>query len=429
MSEPSPLSLRLYRAGTHLLYPAAARLLAHRLRQGKEDPTRVGEKRGEPGLPRPEGALIWLHGASVGEMVSLLPLVARLASRATVLLTTGTLTSARVAAQRLPPGALHQFAPLDLPDYVARFLDHWRPDLAIFAESELWPNVVMAARQRGVPLALVNARLSERSFARWRRLPGLIGTLLASFSLCLAQSEGDAERLRASGARAAEALGNLKFDVPPLPADPAALAALTHAIGDRPVLLAASTHEGEEAMVAAAHAEARAGVPGLLTIIAPRHPQRGDEVQALLTGLGLATARRSTGALPEAGTDLYLADTIGETGVFFRAAPVTFLGGSLVPVGGHNPVEPAQLGTALLHGPHVRNNADVFRAFAAAEAALQITDAATLAGSSAQLLRDDASRKAMVARAAGVVARHAGAAERTLAALEPLLARLPSSAR
>ncbi len=379
MTAQAPFSVRAYGGASRLLYPAAQALLARRRSRGKEDAVRLPERRGVASLPRPEGALVWLHGASVGEVVSLLPITEHLvASGFAVLVTSGTVTSAEVAARRLPQGAIHQYLPLDLPAYVARFLDHWRPDIGIFAESELWPNLVHAAGERGVHLLIVNGRMSERSYRRWRRLPGFIGAMLGRFELVLAQTEGDADRVRALGAPRVQAIGNIKYDVTAPPADPDKLSALQEAVQGRTVFVAASTHPGEEALLAEAHAAARHAIPGLLTILIPRHPERGAEAAAAVTQAGLSASRRSEGALPDPQTDIHVADTIGELGLFYRLTRLAYLGGSLVPHGGQNPIEPAKLGAAILHGPHTHNFSAVFEALTAAGGAVLVRDGADL---------------------------------------------------
>jgi 3-deoxy-D-manno-octulosonic-acid transferase len=363
-----------------------------------------------------------MHAASVGETVAVLPLIERLAEWAAILLTTGTVTSAQIAAGRLPPGALHQFVPIDTPNAVARFLDHWRPDLALFVESELWPGAMDALHRRGVPLLLVNARLSERSFVRWRRLGPLARALTGCLAGAAAQSLSDAERFRALGAENVGVCGNLKFDVPPPPADPAGIERLRAAIGGRPVLLAASTHPGEEEAVLAAHA----AIPAdrrLLTILAPRHPERGAALAAQISAAGLTFARRSAGE-PIGAADVYLADTIGEMGLWYRLADMAFLGGSLVPRGGQNPIEPAKLLVPILHGPHVANFHDVYGALGEAGAVVPVSDAAALGAAVRQLMDDPARRQRLAAEAQACVARSAGALDRTLAVLKPFLDRL-----
>ena len=420
---PPPFSVKVYEHASRLLHPLIPPLLARRRRNGKEDPERLAERKGIASLPRPEGGLVWLHGASVGEVISLLPIAAHVAaSGLSALVTSGTVTSAEVARRRLPAGAFHQYVPLDLPAYVERFLGHWRPEVAVFAESELWPNLVHAAAAGGARLALVNARMSERSFRRWRRAPGFIGSMLSRFDLTLAQSEADAERLRGLGARDARSVGNLKYDVAAPPADAVKLAALQAAVAGRPVLVAASTHPGEEEKVAEAHEAAKRTVPDLLTILAPRHPERGGEAAEAAARHGLAVRRRSEGALPDALTDVYVADTIGELGLFYRLTRLAFLGGSLVAHGGQNPIEAAKLGAAVLHGPHLRNFAEVYAAFDAGGGAAEVADAAALGASAARLLGDDAALARMAAAAGATVEAMAGAKARTIEAMEPLLA-------
>ncbi|MFD1333129.1 3-deoxy-D-manno-octulosonic acid transferase, partial [Methylopila musalis] len=266
--------LALYRQGLVALGPFARALLRQRASRGKENMERLGERRGYASAERPDGPLVWLHGASVGEFNALLPLIQRLTARGYwALCTTGTVTSAAVAARRLPDGAIHQFLPLDVPAYVDRFLAHWRPDLALLAESEIWPNLLRGARTLGAPVVLVNGRMSERSFARWRRARRTIGALLDHFDLCLTQSDRDAARFADLGASRVQCVGNLKFDAEPPPADPATLSQMRLSVNGRPVLVAASTHPGDEAGVARAHAVARSHAPNLLTILAPRHPE------------------------------------------------------------------------------------------------------------------------------------------------------------
>ena len=401
-----------YRCASALAAPLVHAWLAHRRRRGKEDSARFGERLGRPGLARPEGRLVWMHGVSVGESVSLLPLVDRLGEAlpdVRVLITSSTVTSARLLRERLPAGVLHQFAPVDRPQAVRRFAAHWRPDLALWVESELWPNLILETAGRGTPMLLVNARMSERSAARWRRAPHLSRPLLGAFACVLAQSEADAARFRALGAGNVAVRGNLKNDAPPLPADEAEVTALRQAVAGRPVLGAASTHEGEEEAVADAHAALSRRFPGLLTILAPRHPERADAVAALLEGRGLPTARRSTGAAVGPETAVYLVDTLGELGLVYRLASVAFVGGSLAPHGGHNPLEPARLDCALVAGPHMENFAEACTALEGAGALDRVGDAGALADAVAALLADEdacARRRA----AAGETARTLGGA-------------------
>ncbi|HYE00390.1 MAG TPA: 3-deoxy-D-manno-octulosonic acid transferase [Alphaproteobacteria bacterium] len=414
---------RLYRGLTVIGGPAIRFYLARRRAAGKEDPARAAEREGVGARPRPEGPLLWCHAASVGEAVSALVLIERLlemSPRAHALVTTGTVSSAAVMARRLPPRAFHHYVPVDRPAYVARFFDHWRPDLALWMESELWPNLVGELARRGVPAALVNARMSARSFARWRRLPSLVRPMLGAFRLCLAQSAESAERLAALGAAGVSVSGNIKYSAAPLPADPAALDALRAGIGGRPLWLAASTHDGEDEAFLAAHRHLAAGHPDILTVIVPRHPARGGAVAAAARAAGLTVARRSGGEGPDAA--VYVADTIGELGLFYRLAPVVFIGGTLVPHGGQNPIEPAQFGAALIAGPHMENFAAIAETLGAAGGLQRIGDPAALGPAVAALLGDPPRRAALGAAARAEAERQAGVVDGVVESLRPLLA-------
>ncbi|QFR34100.1 3-deoxy-D-manno-octulosonic acid transferase [Ancylobacter sp. TS-1] len=419
------LLVRLYRAATWLATPFIGLLLARRLKRGKEDATRLRERYGHAGTARPRGPLVWLHGASVGEMIAVLPLIDRLRARGfQVLFTSGTLTSARLAQARLPPDVPHQFVPLDSPLFLRRFLRHWRPDLVLLVESELWPNLIIEVSERGTPLVLVNARMSPRSFASWRRIGGAVGSLLARVDLCLAQGAEDGERLRQLGAPRVTVTGNLKFDAPPPPVDLGAFDALVTAAAGREVLVAASTHPGEEEIIVEAHQRLAKEMPGLLTIIAPRHPERGPSVVQLATEAGCPAVLRSDGYLPDKGTGIYVADTIGELGLFYRLGGVALLGGSLVRRGGQNPIEPIKLDTAILHGPHVTNFAELYARLDEARGAAPVTDGRSLAASAYMLLADTASRRRMIAAGQSTIESFGGALERTLAAIDPYLVQI-----
>jgi 3-deoxy-D-manno-octulosonic-acid transferase len=425
-----PLLFKAYRGVTSVLEPAVLGLLYWRQRKGREDRTRLGERQGYPSRQRPKGHLIWVHGASIGETLSLLPVVERLTQRGlSVLVTSGTRTSAALIARRLPPGAVHQFVPLDVPRYIRRFLKHWQPDLALVAESEIWPNTVMALDERQIPLILVNGRISDRSFQRWQKLPGIIRTLLERFALCLAQTPDDAERLARLGAPRVVMTGNLKFDAPPPPADPRVVAHLSGLVAGRPVWLAASTHAGEESAIIAVHRALAARHPHLLTIIAPRHPHRGPEVAAIAAQAGLRAARRSEGMHPDRATDVYVADTVGEMGLFYRLSPVVVMGGSLVAHGGQNPIEPAKLGAAILHGPHVHNFEDVYAAIDDARGALMVKDSAALARAVSELLANTALTRDMARAAVEAVQALGGAVDRTMQSIEPFIVQAKLGAR
>jgi 3-deoxy-D-manno-octulosonic-acid transferase len=423
-AEKPSRSLTAYRWLMRLAAPLAPLMLAWRTRRGKEERERRSERYGEASTPRPTGFLAWFHAASVGEVNAVLPVIDAIAAEhpeIRLLLTTGTVTSAKLARARLPRGAVHQYVPLDHQAYVQRFLDHWRPDLAVFVESEIWPNLVLETKARSVPLVLVNGRMSFRSFRRWRGRPGLSRPLFSAFNLVLAQNERLAQRFAALGAPQALGVGNLKADAPPPPVDLAGHKKLGAALSGRTAWLAASTHTGEDDMVAVAHLAMKKALPDLLTIIVPRHPERGPLIAKLLAGAGLTVALRSGGKLPDAGTDIYIADTIGELGLFYNLVPVAFIGGSLVPHGGQNPVEAIKLGAAVLTGPHWRNFADAYDELLRAGGCQQVGDAASLAEAALSLLGDTQTRAAMMARAEGAIARMGGALPRTIVELERFL--------
>lgn len=423
VAKPS-LSLTAYRALTRLAVPLVPLMLAWRARRGKEEPARRLERCGQASVPRPSGFLAWFHAASVGEANAVLPVIDAIAAEhpeIRLLLTTGTVTSAKLARARLPQGAVHQYVPLDNQGYVQAFLAHWRPDLAVLVESEIWPNLVLETKAQGIPLVLVNGRISLASFRRWRRRPGLSRPLFSAFSLVLAQNERLAQRFTALGAPRALSVGNLKADAPPPPTDLAGHKRLAAALSGRNVWLAASTHPGEDDMAAVAHLSMKKTRPDLLTIIVPRHPERGPLIAKLLTGANLSVALRSAGKLPDADTDIYIADTIGELGLFYNLVPVAFIGGSLVPHGGQNPVEAIKLGAAVLTGPHWRNFADAYDELLRAGGCVQVGDAASLAEAALALLEDNQARLAMMARAEGTIARMGGALPRTIAELERFL--------
>ena len=422
----------LYRGAAIMVTPFVRYLLHKRLAHGREDAERVGERLGHTGLARPQGPLIWIHGASVGESLSALPLIEQVGRRwprIAILMTTGTVTSAKLMAERLPPGVLHQYVPVDLPGPVRRFLTHWRPALGIVIESEFWPNLLRTAHAQGVELALVNGRISGRSFEQWRRVRPAISYLLSLFSIVLAQSREDLQHLRALGAPQTQRLGNLKFVASPLTADPGEVAELATALAGRPRWLAASTHPGEEEIAAAAH-EALAKVhPGIVTLLAPRHPDRGGDIAAMLRARGLKVARRSLKELIAPETDFYLADTLGELGLMYRLSEVVFVGGSLVPKGGQNILEPAKLNCAILTGPHMANFLRVSKEMTETGGLRDVTDASSLAEAVGDLLDDREKRQSMIAAAAKYAESEAGTLEAIVEALAPALDRVLDGAR
>ena len=415
--------LSLYRGLTGLGAPLIDVYLRRRLERGKEDSRRFSERQGVPGRPRPNGRLVWIHGASVGETLSLLPLVDRLIKRPglSVLVTSGTVTSAQLMAERLPPGALHQYIPVDRLPWVRRFLDHWRPDLALWCESEFWPNLLVETAERDVPLVLLNGRMSDRSFARWRKHPRLIRRLLSCFRLCLAQSAEDAERLSQLGGGRVVCRGNLKFATPPLPVDETVLADLRTELGDRPRWLLARSHPGEEVMAGRVHQMLADRHPGLLTIIVPRHPGRGEAIAEDLRALGLTVARRSADETIGPDTHILLADTLGEMGLFMRLSPLVMMGKSLIGKGGQNPLEPARLRAAVFLGPYMDNFSDIARRMIEAGAAVPVADEAALAEALSQRLGDPARRNAEGLLAERFANAEAGVLDAVLTELEPWL--------
>ena len=423
MRQPRSPLLSVYGLATAAAEPGGRLLLSRRLKAGKEDGERLGERSGHATRERPDGSLVWVHGASVGEFQSLLPLIGELAGdNLNVLVTTGTLTSARLAAKRLPAGVIHQFVPLDFPEAVQRFYEHWRPGLVIFAESELWPNLMYGALDRGIPLGIVNGRMSARSFRRWRSMGHAIRPILSRLDLCLAQSEADAARYRALGAAFAEDAGNLKYDARPLPFDADALNALKGSMAGRPVWLLASSHAGEDSLAIEAHRGLAERHPGLLTVLAPRHPQRAEAIMAEALAAGLHPACRTKHPTVPPDCDLYIADTLGELGVLYRTSSIALIGGSLLaPGGGHNPIEAAQLGCAVLHGPFTENFADIYEAFSLAAASSPVADVTSLVKTVDRLLRDPGSIAMLAANARRTVSSAGGATKRVMRLIEPLL--------
>lgn len=417
-----PFTLHVYRTAMSALSPLAPFVLRSRALRGKEETARLGERLGQASLPRPSGQLVWIHGASVGECVAALPLVQRLleTSGRSVLVTSGTVTSAHLMAKRLPPGALHQYAPVDLPGAVRKFLDHWRPDAALFVDSEIWPNMLAASHARGIALALVNGRISKRSFRGWQRAPRTAAGVLSFFRNCLAQDDETAERLIALGARNVTVSGNLKADALPPPVDASEYQALSDALRSRPLLLAASTHTGEEEILLPAHDQLRRFHPDLVTIVVPRHPDRGGHI-AMLCG-SRKVLRRSERRLPERDTAIYVADTMGELGLFYRLASFAFMGGSLVPHGGQNPLEATLLGRAVMAGSYTDNFARAYETIFAAQGCGRVRTSSEIVAFGQRLLTYPSEASRLGAAAAGAAKSLGGALEKTLNAVEAMLA-------
>lgn len=414
--------LDIYKAMMQASTPLLEAYLEKRARRGKEDPARAPERRGQPPRARDAGPLVWFHAASVGESLSLLSVIGRLLEdfpQASVMVTTGTVTSAKLMAERLPPRAFHQYIPVDHPSWVARFLDHWRPDFVLWAESEFWPNMLRAIKARGIPAALLNARMSERSFRRWQWAKEPMREMLSVFTLCLAQNEAEAGRLSALGARDARVSANLKYGAAPLPFDAAKLAALKEEAAGRTLLLWASTHPGEEKIALETHKALRRRHGNLATFIVPRHPARGAEVKALAEQAGLPASLRSAGGPPG---EIYVADTMGELGLFYRLCKIAVVGGSFTGAGGHNLIEPGQLGCVIFYGPDMHNFLTISDDFQGAGAAVQVKNAAELQGKLDAALSAPGSF-APLARAAQTLTREkSGIVDGLAGLLNPLLA-------
>jgi 3-deoxy-D-manno-octulosonic-acid transferase len=418
----------IYATAIQLAAPALRLMLARRVRRGREIASRLGEREGIDTAPRPEGKLLWMHAASVGETVSVLPVLSALAGsmpNATVLMTTGTVTSAAMLASRLPELGLqgrviHRFVPLDVPRWVRRFLDHWRPDVVAFVESEIWPNLLAGCAARGIPVMMVNARLSPGSFARWRKLPGLARELFGGFAWVQAQSAGDAARIEALGGRASALAGNLKFAADQLPADADEVARLRGLLAERPVWVASSTHPGEDAAVLEVHAALSRAHPGLVTVVVPRHPQRGADIAAKAGSVPVT--RRALGQDPPTAGGLWVVDTLGELGLVYRLGAPVFVGRSLGESGGQNPLEPARLGCAVAVGPNTANFADIVAVLEAAGGLARVADAGGLAAWMSGMLDDPAGRAAMGQRAVTASSRYGDLPGEVAAAIAAMLA-------
>ena len=381
----------IYNTLVRTLYPIVIRrYIEKRKKMGKEDVKRFNERVGRPTKPRPAGRLIWLHGASVGESISMLPLINRLLEiypDAHVMVTTGTTTSAEVMAKRLPERAFHQYLPIDNPVFAARFIRHWQPTIALWFESEFWPGMLSTIKRRNIPLILINGRISNKSFKRWQQFDFVIKEILDCFTACLGQSEEDAYRLRALGAKDAMCLGNLKYAGLPIPVDEEKKKEIQDEIGERPVWLVSSTHNDEEAKIGRYLKELSAKHEGLLTIIAPRHPTRGVEIRDILQDkYQLKTALRSANEKIQPETEVYIADTIGEMGIWYELCPIVFIGGSLIPHGGQNFMEPSRCRDAVIVGPHMHNFTDAMNRAKRADGIIQVDETVDLIDMVDQLL-------------------------------------------
>jgi 3-deoxy-D-manno-octulosonic-acid transferase len=394
--------LTFYRGLTKTATPLLEGYLRRRLSRGKEDPVRFNERRGKPTKPREKKTLVWLHAASVGEAQALLAVINKLLADypfIQIMVTTGTVTSAKLMSERLPAGAFHQYIPVDQPDWTESFLNHWHPDFVIWSESEFWPNMLAGIRQRKIPAILLNARMSDKSFRHWQKASGLIKDMLGTFRLCLGQSQTEIDRLLKLGAAEARVSSNLKYAAAPLPCDPEKLEAAKKQMGERPLILWASTHPGEEEMACRLHHNLIKLEPALLTIIVPRHPQRGPAIADIAEWAELRSARRSLNHRARKDDHIYIADTLGELGLFYRLCRLCVIGGSFVPIGGHNPIEPAQFSCQIFYGPHMFNFVSICTEFESHHAALRVNDEAALEKNLALALQDPAQFAALGAAA------------------------------
>jgi 3-deoxy-D-manno-octulosonic-acid transferase len=422
--------LTAYRFAGAAAYPLVGPYVAWRTSRGKEDRNRRRERYGVAGRPRPEGPVIWIHAASVGETIAVVPLVESILDYGVnIVLTTGTVTSAQVADERLGDRIIHQYVPLDLKPAVSRFLDHWRPDLAIIAESEIWPMTILELGARHVPQVLVNGRLSDRSYSSWKKRANIAEALFENLAHVVAQSDVDGERFRALGARPVTVSGNLKVDTNPPPVDERVLATLQRQIGGRPTWAAISTHDGEEVVAAEVHATLHKRHHGLLTIVVPRHPDRAEALAAQISGMGLKVARRSKGDRIGPDTDILLGDTIGEMGLYLRLTEIAFVGRSLTSEGGQNPLEPAMLDTAVLAGRNVQNFREAYQRLIDSGGAKLVRDRDMLAGAVNFLLTNEVARHEMMAAGIATVDEMRGALARTLKSLEPYIQPLVVKSR
>lgn len=420
------MMMSLYRVLTNLGLPLIRFYLFGRLVNGKECQLRFTERLGDASISRPEGLVVWVHGASVGESLSILPLIERLRTdhpEWNVLVTTGTVTSASLMVERLPEGAFHQFVPVDQVAYISKFFNHWKPDLALWTESEFWPNIISFFATLNVPMVLLNGRISDKSFRHWKCFPGLIKEILSAFSLCLGQSESDAFRLSELGAKNSKSVGNLKFSTPPLTTDQEALRKLSISIGQRPCWLASSTHKGDEEIVGRIHKSIKDKQPEILSIIVPRHPGRGLVIAKNLRNMGLSVEIRSANGEINTTTDIYVADTLGELGIFYRLAPIVYIGKSLVSVGGQNPLEAARLGCAIVFGKRMDNFKEITAQLTKKNACIEVSDEISLLKTIKRLIETPEECRQLATAARQFTEEQSGVLEAVLHELQPFLLR------
>jgi 3-deoxy-D-manno-octulosonic-acid transferase len=418
--------MSIYRILTNLGLPLIWFYLSRRLAKGKESQLRFTERLGNASMPRPEGLVVWVHGASVGESLSILPLIERLRTdhpEWNVLVTTGTVTSASLMVERLPDGAFHQFVPVDRVAYLSKFFNHWKPNLALWIESEFWPNIISLSANLNVPMVLLNGRISDKSYKNWKCFPNLIKEILSGFSLCLGQSKREAFRLSELGATNSKSVGNLKYSTPPLTANQEAMKKLSVLIGKRPCWLASNTHKGDEEIVGRIHKTIKDKRPEVLSIIVPRHPGRGIAIAETLKSMGLNVALRSANGALNTSTDIYIADTLGELGIFYRLAPVVYIGKSLVSVGGQNPLEAARLHCAIVFGKRMDNFKEIATKFIKKNACIEVSDEASLLKTIERLIETPEECHQLAIAAQKITDDQSGVLEAVLHELQPFLLR------
>lgn len=417
--------LILYQLLARLIRPFYVKvILKNRITQEKEDGLRVHEKLGTSSIQRPQGLLLWVHAASVGETLSVRKLVSELQERYphfTILMTTGTRTSSEIVQQKFPDSVLHQYAPLDFQTYVKRFLNFWRPDIALWVESELWPNMLGEIHRRDIPLISINVRFSPKSLKRWRLIPDTFKQIMDNFNHVIVQTKTLEIELKAMGINHVSYFGNLKFATPPLSFDEKMLKTLKSSTKGRPLILAASTHNPEETIFTQAHQKLAKTWPNLLTILVPRHPERSSELQAACQQQGLATQLFSEGCKIQPGTQVFIVDRIGTLGLFYKLCPFAFIGGSLLQRGGHNPIEAAQLGCVPLHGPHIENFQEIYAYFDQYKAVLRIQDEQELLIRLKMLLENPETTKAYQVGGGKALEDQSNILERVVTCLEPHL--------
>lgn len=426
------MNLKLYKFFSIILSPFIDLYLLYRKKKGKEDNQRFHERLGKPEIPRPSGALIWVHAASVGEAISVLPLMNKISdsySDVNILLTTGTVTSSKVLESKLPKNIIHQYVPIDKYHVVKRFLDHWSPDFAIWVESELWPNMLSETHKTGCPIVLVNARMSENSYEKWKKHGAFSRDILSCFSQCLVQSDEDAKRFSDAGAKNVAVIDNLKYEAPALPADPAETGKLVSMIGDRPLWLAASTNKGEEEIIYFVHNKLSEKYDKLLTIIAPRHPERSKDIKDSFEEKELKVSVRSKGDDIDPEVNVYIADTVGEMGIFYRLSEIVFMGGSLVEHGGQNPLEAARLECAILSGVNTENFRDIYSQLQDSKGVLMVKDAGDLVTKIDDLLADHDKLEELARNAFDFIDSKSGILDSYMEYLKPYLNPLNNVAK